>query len=107
MPANASIPVPSNLELFVNFYDETSDCSDVSSTDANYSPVNCKAVLGTYDITFLSMSASLNEGWSLVAYDNSDCSGTPLGTIDLDNVNTCVAVDGATYLSMTPLWNWD
>lgn len=49
----------------------------------------------------------MNEGWIVELFNTSDCSGTVYGTLNLDNLDDCVAVDGAAYVKTTPLFNWD
>jgi hypothetical protein len=36
-------------------------------------------------------------------YNTSDCTSTTAGTLNLDNLDDCVAMDGAAYVKTTPI----
>lgn len=109
VPADAAIAVPSDVVLNLSGY-TTGTCPSTSAAGLEFAtPETCWDLNVAVDpIVWGALYANVNEGWLVEVYNVSTCSGTPIATLDLDNVGECVTVgeDGA-YLSITPLWNWD
>ncbi|KAH8705858.1 Cyanovirin-N [Talaromyces proteolyticus] len=109
IPTNSSsVAVPSDATLTMSLSISSNTCAS-DFTWQFFGPEPCWAFtfVNGRPSTLESIQITTNPGWSIQSYNNSDCSGAPLVSLNQKDVNTCVDLGGAEYLKAVPLWNWD
>ncbi|KAL4790127.1 Cyanovirin-N [Aspergillus venezuelensis] len=108
IPTDSSVAVPSDfaVQIALSTIDDT--CASTGVTLSLNDPTDCYyARIGVQPILYTSGITSSNEGWEIVAYEDTDCT-TAVATFTVDNDDTCVAFDSTVEaFSSRPLWNAD
>ncbi|KAL4930419.1 uncharacterized protein BDV17DRAFT_38673 [Aspergillus undulatus] len=109
IPENSSVSVPSDFAVRIALSTIDRACSSTGVTLSLNNPTDCYyANFAATEITYLSGITSSNEGWEIVAYEDTECASDPVTTFTQDNDAQCVAFDpNVAAFSVKPLWNAD
>lgn len=106
IPADSSVPVPSNFEVQAAFSLSSDTCGSPLTWEWLY-PDSCYYFdFAGPALPFLSAQNVANPGYQITIYSTSNCTGTPLATISPSDT-TCHSFSQAVGVSVLPLWNWD
>ncbi|KAL3441767.1 Cyanovirin-N [Aspergillus insuetus] len=110
IPANSSVPVPSDFSVVVQVSSTNNSCSSFGGTISMNDPTDCYFFNLGVDVEWLAVSTVNNQGWEIGGFTDEECTTEQAVSFTSENDGECVSFatgSGLRSFSAKPLWNAD